>query len=256
MKTAYLLPPPSWRWPLWRSCRSLPKRRTLLVPIRSRYAGTPPPGGPTRGGGAVVNPGGSYTGGAYRGYYNRRFGVAIPATEAARGRPTGVPPGAGAAGAGASAGIRAGGARLGLGCWVGGRLESRLVGPGLLGLECRGAGHRDTVSEWSVDPAAECDHFIEREVETTTQPAQPAQQWWYWCASSRAYYPYVETVRKLAAHRAASASGNPMNAPWVSLLRVGAIAATALLAACVTVPAGPSVASLRARRNRGPVPGR
>lgn len=35
-----------------------------------------------------------------------------------------------------------------------------------------------------------------------------------------------------------------MNARWAALLRVGAIAATALLAACVTVPAGPSVASL------------
>jgi len=31
--------------------------------------------------------------------------------------------------------------------------------------------------------------YVERD--EAPQAAPPAQQWWYWCASSRAYYPYV-----------------------------------------------------------------
>ena len=44
---------------------------------------------------------------------------------------------------------------------------------------------------WVLPPSA-ATVFIERTVESTAAPVQPAQQWWYWCASSRAYYPYVE----------------------------------------------------------------
>jgi hypothetical protein len=33
--------------------------------------------------------------------------------------------------------------------------------------------------------------YVERD--EATPPAQSDVQWWYWCASSRAYYPYVNT---------------------------------------------------------------
>lgn len=34
--------------------------------------------------------------------------------------------------------------------------------------------------------------YVERDEAPAAAPAQP-QQWWYWCASSRGYYPYVST---------------------------------------------------------------
>jgi hypothetical protein len=34
--------------------------------------------------------------------------------------------------------------------------------------------------------------YVERD-EVAPAAAAPSEQWWYWCASSRAYYPYVST---------------------------------------------------------------
>ena len=36
--------------------------------------------------------------------------------------------------------------------------------------------------------------FVERDTPQTAAPADAApMQWWYWCGSTRAYYPYVST---------------------------------------------------------------
>jgi hypothetical protein len=140
-----------------------------------------------------VNPGGSYTGGAYRGYYTGGW----------RGHPGyGSRPWApywrpawGWGGWGWGVGWNPGwwGPGWGWGGWGWGvGWNPGWWGPGYWGWSA-GAPVIVTPSvsgAWILPPSATT--FIEREVETTTQPAQPAQQWWYWCASSRAYYPYVE----------------------------------------------------------------
>jgi hypothetical protein len=45
---------------------------------------------------------------------------------------------------------------------------------------------------WVLPPSAST-VFIERETEVAPAAAPSPQLWWYWCESSRAYYPYVET---------------------------------------------------------------
>jgi hypothetical protein len=36
--------------------------------------------------------------------------------------------------------------------------------------------------------------FVERDALEPAAPAVPAPtQWWYWCVSAKAYYPYVST---------------------------------------------------------------
>jgi hypothetical protein len=47
---------------------------------------------------------------------------------------------------------------------------------------------------WVLPPSATT--YIERDADATSMqaPAQaPQQQWWYWCESAKAYYPYVES---------------------------------------------------------------
>ena len=47
-----------------------------------------------------------------------------------------------------------------------------------------------TVSVWA--PPPEPTVYVERERAATEAPPAPAaEQWWYWCASARGYYPYV-----------------------------------------------------------------
>ena len=35
--------------------------------------------------------------------------------------------------------------------------------------------------------------YIEKDAEHGAPSSGPPQQWWYWCESARAYYPYVES---------------------------------------------------------------
>jgi len=156
------------------------------------YAGTPPPGGPTRSGGAVMNSGGGtyggyrgYYGGApayggYRGYYRQPYGYGYgygyrpwaPYWRAGWGWGGG---GWGWGGWGWGVGWDPGWYGYGPGYWGWSAGAPVVVAPAVSGA-------------WVLPPSANS-VYIERDVETT----QPAQQWWYWCASSRAYYPYVES---------------------------------------------------------------
>lgn len=45
---------------------------------------------------------------------------------------------------------------------------------------------------WILPPSAQPQTWIERPAEEAPPPAAAPAQWWYWCASSHAYYPYVQ----------------------------------------------------------------
>jgi len=85
------------------------------------------------------------------------------------------------------------GHRLGSGLGLGCRLESRLgLGSRVLGLGGRRAHCCGAVDRFRLAPPPEPTVYVERERAATEAPPAPAaEQWWYWCASARGYYPYV-----------------------------------------------------------------
>jgi hypothetical protein len=162
------------------------------------YGGTPPPGGGYRGG---TYPGGGYYGGGYRGgtypgggYYGGGYRGGGYYGGAWRGYGYWGRPVAPYWRAGWGWGWGWGGWGWGVGWypgWYGGWYS-----PGYWGWSV-GAPVviAPSTGAWVLPPSAST-VYIERDVETTTAPPAPQsqpQQWWYWCASSRAYYPYVES---------------------------------------------------------------
>jgi hypothetical protein len=157
------------------------------------YGGTPPSGGAYHGGGyrgGTYPSGGYYGGGYYGGGYHRGgyYGGGYYGG-GWRGYGYGYRPWAPYWGAGWGWGW--GGWGWGVGWYPGWY-------PGYWGWSV-GAPVVIAPSDgaWVLPPSAGS-VYIERDAETTTNvpaapQAQPSAQWWYWCASSRAYYPYVET---------------------------------------------------------------
>jgi len=47
-------------------------------------------------------------------------------------------------------------------------------------------------SAWILPPSAQAQTWIERPAEEVALAPAAAEQWWYWCASNQAYYPYVQ----------------------------------------------------------------
>jgi hypothetical protein len=148
------------------------------------YAGTPPPPSPGSGGyrGGPPAQGGHYAGGGYRGYYAGGYPGRYGYGYGYRPYAPYWRAGWGWGGWGWGVGWYPGWYGYAPGYWGWSVGAPIVVTPSVSGA-------------WVLPPSAST-VYIEKDAEAQTGsvPSQPAQQqWWYWCASSHAYYPYVET---------------------------------------------------------------